>query len=226
MSSEAGKEVARLRDVFNHLPYDVITYGVLLNPDMSVSGCKIPGSKFANAGTLNKRMANQFAYSQSMMEKHPDLKEAYEAKLKFRAAFKGSSTDIEKVKAAMESCDKLMDDMETLLGKVKEKYGIPDSWLVGPRFSAADVTFTVLLHRLELLGLEERFYPKNKRPHIYDYYQRLLERKSVQQVISEEKKIMSLVIGSKLMKGLPYVAGIVVIGVAAVAAFTIMKRRT
>ncbi|KAK3085834.1 hypothetical protein FSP39_009373 [Pinctada imbricata] len=221
--SDAGKEVARLRDVFNNVQYEIITFGVIRNPELSVTGPKIPVSPAAMKKRIEMMLTSQTAYIKSMSERHPDLRDSYRAKLEAKTSRIQKTTDVDQIREAMKKCKVVFDDVEQLLGNLKKKYGIPDVWLVGPRFTAADVTFTILLHRLELLGLESRYFPQDKRPHIHDYYQRLLERKSLQEVLKEEKRIMVIMMSTMLKRKLPYVAAVVAIGVAIGAAFFTMK---
>ena len=61
-----------------------------------------------------------------------------------------------------------------------------ETWLVGPTFTAADVTFAILLQRLVLLGLEDRCFSKDKRPNVFDYYERIKKRKPYQCVEKDE----------------------------------------
>ena len=61
-----------------------------------------------------------------------------------------------------------------------------DTWLVGPSFTAADITFAVLLQRLDMLGLDDRLFSKDKRPNISGYYQKVQQRKAFQQMVEEQ----------------------------------------
>ena len=50
-----------------------------------------------------------------------------------------------------------------------------DYWLCGNTFTTADLHVTILLLRINLLGLDER-YISSKRPHLCEYRDRLMER--------------------------------------------------
>jgi glutathione S-transferase len=65
--------------------------------------------------------------------------------------------------------DKILDRMEEMLAANGE-------WIVG-EFSLADIAVAPYLFRLSALG-EERFWSRQKRPHVADWYKRILGRKS------------------------------------------------
>ena len=50
-TSNVGKEVERIRKLLATIEIEVITYGIIKNPEMSVSGMKMKTSKFGKDGS-------------------------------------------------------------------------------------------------------------------------------------------------------------------------------
>lgn len=87
-----------------------------------------------------------------------------------------------------------------------------DWWLCSPNFSIADVALTVLLDRLNALGLQERFWSNNKRPNVELYFKRVQSRDSYQKAIPS-----SLIHLQLLLMMTPRVVGVGACVMAAVA---------
>jgi hypothetical protein len=51
------------------------------------------------------------------------------------------------------------------------------------RFTVADIGLTILLDRLNRLGLEQHFWEAGKKPHISQYYHRVQQRESYKKTI-------------------------------------------
>ena len=66
-----------------------------------------------------KRIEAQHAYIRAMMEKHPDLREHYQEKLDFKDDISDKTSSKERVSKAFDSCDVILAEIESLLGKVK-----------------------------------------------------------------------------------------------------------
>ena len=56
-------------------------------------------------------------------------------------------------------------------------------WLCCDRFTVADIGLTILLDRLNRLGLEQHFWEAGKKPHISRYYCRVQQRDSYKKTI-------------------------------------------
>jgi glutathione S-transferase len=72
-------------------------------------------------------------------------------------------------------------DIEVLLDDIERRLD-PGPWIVGP-FSLADVTIAPYMFRLSALG-QDRFWSRERRPRIYDWYQRLSARPAFQTAVS------------------------------------------
>lgn len=74
---------------------------------------------------------------------------------------------------------KVLDEVDAVLKEVEEqlvKNQGSEKWLVSEKFTVADVSLTILLERLNQLGLEQRFW--ENRPNIAAYYSRVKQRES------------------------------------------------
>ncbi|KAK9502895.1 hypothetical protein O3M35_011582 [Rhynocoris fuscipes] len=56
--------------------------------------------------------------------------------------------------------------------------GEPDKWLVSERFTLADIDLTILLERLNVIGMDERAWGNSKRPCIAKFWNRVRQRPS------------------------------------------------
>ena len=56
-------------------------------------------------------------------------------------------------------------------------------WLCTDKFTVADISLTILLERLNQIGLEPRFWTNGIRPHIEEYYRRGRGRDSYKQTV-------------------------------------------
>lgn len=86
-------------------------------------------------------------------------------------------------------------------------------WLCSDRFTIADIELTILLERLNQLGLESRLWSNGRRPYIEKYYERVKQRESY------KKTIPSLLVLIKLLfTQSPIYAGIGIFTAVAVIA--------
>ena len=98
-------------------------------------------------------------------------------------------------------------------------------WLFGPMFTAADISLTVLLHRLKILGLDTNFYPAQSAPCINQYYYHVRKRAAFQKIEKEIANLKLTLVWENFKSASPYIAGAV--GVAAViGAGVIIYRKT
>lgn len=61
-----------------------------------------------------------------------------------------------------------------------------DRWLCCDRFTVADISLTILLDRLYLLGLETRLWTDGKKPGITRYYERVRQRESYKKTVPSQ----------------------------------------
>lgn len=222
-SSPVGKEVARLWKLINAVKVEIVTFGVVNFQDLSKSGLHpmAQGMK----GFLGKRSDEIKKNLTALADKYPDLRDAYNVKIESAFNFQQNYQNRELVVQVLNDLEKTFDEMERTLKKVIEEQGVSDPWLVGPRFTAADIALTTLLDRISFLGLAERYFTPEVRPLLYSYFKRLGTRKSVQQVRAGIAGIPRLFILRKLKKSSPFVVGALAVGIAAAVAYNIVNKK-
>lgn len=92
-------------------------------------------------------------------------------------------------------------------------------WLFGPMFTAADISLTVLLSRLSLLGLDTYYFPKDSCPQVHHYYTQVQKRPAYLNLQTEITNIRLSLLWENVKSASPYVAGLAGIGMVAAGAF-------
>lgn len=87
-------------------------------------------------------------------------------------------------------------------------------WLFGPMFTAADISLSILLHRLTLLGLDTNFFPAKLAPCTHQYYYQVRKRPAFQKIEKEVSNIKLTLVWENLKTASPYIAGAVAMGAA------------
>lgn len=221
-SSPVGKEVAHLWKLINAVKVEIITFGVVNFQDLSKSGLHPMAQGMKGLGKRFDEIKKKLT---GLADKYPDLRDAYNVKIESAFNFQQNYQNRELVVQILNDLEKTFDEIERTLKKVTEEQGVSDPWLVGPRFTAADIALTTLLDRISFLGLAERYFTPEVHPLLYSYYQRLGTRKSVQQVRAGIAGIPRLFILRKLKKSSPFVVGALAVGIAAAVAYNIVNKK-
>ncbi|XP_033754475.1 ganglioside-induced differentiation-associated protein 1-like [Pecten maximus] len=209
IDTRIGKEVDKWRQKFKALQIDVITFGIVFHPELSLTGIKVPSvlSKAINSESMrNSRQALQ-----KKAVKYPEHRENFLAKMTMHDKRMGKIENKEVVIQYLNELDTLFDQIESRLAETRKEQGVSDSWLVGSRFTLADINLVILLDRLSFLGMEERYFTPSKRPLTYDFYVRIGKRKSVQQLRKKFQSTLKIMLTRMLKKAFPTVVGILVV---------------
>ncbi|XP_046577038.1 ganglioside-induced differentiation-associated protein 1-like [Haliotis rubra] len=175
VDTDVGKDVARWRSLLTtEVPIELITFGLFYNPEMSVTGINAPIK--LTKDDMRERSAEAAKALMALAEKMPDVKDNIERKLKGMEKRKDLITDTEKVAAKIDELQAVFDKVEQ---KLKESGG--GAWLCGNDYSAADITLTVLMNRLVLLGILPLFL-KETRPLVAAYWGRAEARGCMKQL--------------------------------------------
>ncbi|XP_006816451.1 ganglioside-induced differentiation-associated protein 1-like [Saccoglossus kowalevskii] len=144
-----------------------------------------------------------------LASENPDLSDAYAKKKEWGLAFP-ESPDAELLDAALKMTNDVLTKLEEDLTTRKMEES-PDTtwWLVGTTFTTADIYWATILHRLEQLGLEQRYWANGKRPHVSYYLDRIKQRANLS--VTEQTGFMGFV--GRVKKRWPWMA--VPIGVVA-----------
>ncbi|KAK3586748.1 hypothetical protein CHS0354_014779 [Potamilus streckersoni] len=221
-NSELGRNVAEFRKKLDGIAVDVLTYGIILHPHLSPSGCHISG---AVQTSMKENFARRLQLLTELVTKHPDLRDAYLAKSQLAAQKYDIINDEAQVKCHMDDLEKTFKEVEQQLKKIKEaSRDIADeTWLFGPMFTAADISLAVLLNRLTLLGLDSHYFSQDKYPFIHAYHQQVQTRPAFQVIQKEISNLQLSLIWENLKAASPYIATVTGIGVAAGLGFIIYK---
>jgi glutathione S-transferase len=101
---------------------------------------------------------------------NPDLAEIYDFKIEDLRQWRTSIASPEEIAEAR-------DEMDTALGRVAVRLG-ESPYLAGESYSLADLAWTCIFARLEMLGLAGSFWGPERFPQIGAYYERLRSRPS------------------------------------------------
>ncbi|XP_077289097.1 ganglioside induced differentiation associated protein 1 [Arctopsyche grandis] len=110
-----------------------------------------------------------------------------------------------------EEYKKILDSVAEVLEKVESELANHDEegmWLCSKEYSIADISLTILLVRLDALGLDSYFWTNGKSKYIEKYYRRVQKRDSFKKTIPSFNQHMAILIGSQT----PLSIGIGIIG--------------
>lgn len=97
-------------------------------------------------------------------------------------------------------------------------------WLFGPMFTAADISLSVLLNRLSLLGLDGRYFSTSKCPCIHQYYWQVKKRPAFQRIEKEIANLKMTLFWENVKTASPYIAGAVTLGAAVGTGYYVYKK--
>ncbi|XP_071174726.1 ganglioside-induced differentiation-associated protein 1-like isoform X2 [Mytilus edulis] len=205
LNTPVGKEVQRLRQFIGGIRIEITTFGLFFNPDLSTSGVKVPKSYLKHLKGSSEKNVNSL---EEAALKYPDLRDSYIAKAEKSRQFFADAANKELVVQCLEEIEQKCDHLEECLRKSKNTVQGDEFWLTGPDFNAADILLVVFMDRMVKLGLEGRYFCETKRPLLYDYFQRIGHRQSVQLLRTEVKKLVSMFIWNRIKATVPYVAAL------------------
>ena len=62
-------------------------------------------------------------------------------------------------------------------------------WLVGKSLTGADITAAIFMHRLHLLGIDNRYFSGTKRVIVRNYFYRLLQRPAMKKTVATAETV-------------------------------------
>ncbi|XP_046660311.1 ganglioside-induced differentiation-associated protein 1 isoform X1 [Homalodisca vitripennis] len=178
---EIRQRVLHFRNLLDPIPANVITIGSFLHPKF-VGKPKAPfiaPVRKALVAGEEKNVANL----RKLAEKHPNIK---------RILLEKAEVQEKKHQLVMDeaSFEKLLDQVDTALQEVEKELASRSEndprWLCSERFTVADISLTILLDRLYLLGLETRYWSDGKKPGIARYYARVCQRDTYKQTVPSQ----------------------------------------
>ncbi|OQV17246.1 putative Ganglioside-induced differentiation-associated protein 1 [Hypsibius exemplaris] len=214
-----------LREAIDEVPVEFITYGYFRHAEL-LEKIKVPDF-------VRKHLGDRFFQRQTQLarqiQKHPELRASYTAKLRRVEANDEKVDDIHAINGALNEVEAILDKIEEHLRMNTSVAARKDWWLCSAEFTIADISLAILLSRLYFLGLAQRFWSIATRPYLAIYYQRLNDRASYQKVAITHITTGDLISlgGSSLLLsyGLPALGVATVVGALTLAAVLFLKRR-
>ncbi|XP_073968882.1 ganglioside-induced differentiation-associated protein 1-like isoform X2 [Rhodnius prolixus] len=168
------QRVNHFRELIDRIPANTVTMGAFYHSEFI---CKpklpfiAPVRAFMRAGfektaeRLTKLAEAMPQYRETLLNKAEDHAKTYK-----------TVKDKEAYTRLLDEVDNTLQEVEDQLFQNKDS----SSWLVCPEFTAADVSLTTLLYRLDVVGLSRKFYSAGRRPCVEAYYDRVSTRPSFQ----------------------------------------------
>ncbi|CAH1780390.1 unnamed protein product [Owenia fusiformis] len=215
--SKERQQVDEFMALFNPLRVDLITYGCILNPELT-DGMVFPNLMRQRAMTMLVTNAERL---EVLKRENPKLKDVYQSKIDGWVDRKKTMTDIRAVAEIIDNeLAPLMGKIETTLAQRYEASGVNGTWLCSDTYTAADNYLAVLLQRLHFIGLSKRFIESNI--YINRYYKQLKQNKNFYDVCIRIAIQMHVV--QKLQALKPYVAGLAAASVVAGLGYFLYKK--
>ncbi|GFG38618.1 hypothetical protein Cfor_09222 [Coptotermes formosanus] len=176
---EMRQKVLHFRTVIDHIPAGTVTMGSFFHPEF----CQNPKQPFIRAVRKSLMAAEKNSANILRMhaERNPDIQDILLQKAQFQETKHVSVTDKEEFKKILNQVDAALSEVEKELESHTEDQ--QNWWLCCDRFTVADIGLTILLDRLNRLGLEQHFWEAGKKPHISQYYHRVQQRESYKKTI-------------------------------------------
>ncbi|GAB1600708.1 ganglioside-induced differentiation-associated protein 1-like [Argonauta hians] len=198
-SFEVGQEVSRIRKLLDSVKVDIITYGIIMHEELSITGCKLP---YYVQKTIKENYSSQLGIMLKLAEHNPSFRDTYLSKSQQMAQRFEQIMDTEQVMQELENLEDVLDEMETIIMSSSEGSTDYDQelWLFGSRFTAADISLIVLLNRLVMLGIDSRYFSEDRRPYLLKYHKQQLERPSVNRLSKEIQSIRKAMYWQSILK--------------------------
>ncbi|XP_073968783.1 ganglioside-induced differentiation-associated protein 1-like isoform X3 [Rhodnius prolixus] len=162
--------------IIHELPADVITIGSFYHTEF-VRSPKLPFI-YPVRRHMKTVTAKSLAKLKTLLEKGHEAGETLKLKIEFLEKLEATIKDKEAFSKVLETVDRVLDEVEQQLW---DNQGKAEMWLICPRYTLADIGLTTLLERLNVLGLEDRYWGRTKRPCLAGYWERARQRQSYKQ---------------------------------------------
>ncbi|KAG8180090.1 hypothetical protein JTE90_027870 [Oedothorax gibbosus] len=163
----------RMRDLLDNLPIQLVTYGCVLHQELTGQIEYSPQEVKVKQGihATQERLLND------LIGKYRDFKDYYLVK----------KSGLDKIRAMIADPNEVVKavlDVEYALNTVEKELAThqgdkKDWWLCSDKFTIADISLCILLHRCQKIGLIDKFFqPAGSFPNLRRYYQRVQQRDS------------------------------------------------
>nr|XP_018902492.1 PREDICTED: ganglioside-induced differentiation-associated protein 1 [Bemisia tabaci] len=196
--SEVKVKVIQYRDLLDEVPIGLLTKGSFFHPEF-LKNTMPPfvgayRTKFHESFLKKAEALRGLATSDS----NSNIKEILLGKAEKHEEELAKCMDKELYKSTLDDVDLVLDEIEKELFSHDE---MDDWWLCSDRFTVADISLSLLLHRLNSIGLSHRFWGNGKRPLLENYFNRVTQRESFIKTIPSLQSPPSLDLSSQLLVG-------------------------
>lgn len=222
LETSLGQEVRDFRMMLDNVNVPLITLGVLANRKFCVENITSP-----ILTNYDRKRAEQFydsSYNKLLKKRKscsPELRPAIDRKLEKWREQLASFCNESKVAECLDDLEQVFDKLDSRLAQSKQEAGeSKEHWLFGGNFTAADITATMLMYRLKLIGMAPRYFSATTRPAVLEYYTSLMNRPAAQKMVAVSNSVSSYLyrqtlksFGKKALK-IGVVIGLVALGYA------------
>lgn len=188
--SGVRQKVNHFRNIIDEIPANVVTIGSFFHPQL-VGKPKLPF-----IAPVRRQMAAHENNSSKILRQYAEKNSEGREMLLQKAAAQDKKhltiTNLAEFTKLLDQIDVVLTQVEEELSKHEEEH--PDWWLCSDRFTVADIGLTVLLERLNNIGLDERFWTNGKRPHIEKYFEKVKKRESYKQTMPSKMFFFKMVL--------------------------------
>nr|UUV68093.1 glutathione S-transferase [Dendroctonus rhizophagus] len=208
---ELRQKITYFRGIIDKINGNVLTIGSLLHPELATGSKKVPF-----IAPVRKQLVNADKNSATNLRKYaqdnPDAREMLLEKAENQEKKHEKMQNKEEFVAILKETDKVFDEVEAELAQHADKL---NWWLCTDGFTVADVSLTILLVRVNQIGMEPYFWTNGKRPHVERYFIRVQERDSYKKTVPTTfslvktifKTQMPLIIGVSIAAAIALIVG-------------------
>lgn len=182
------ERILHFNSLIARLPIGAITMGVFLHPDVSGDAVQPPLDRVTGA-TIAATNRTVRTVIQSLVEQQHPLADGL---------LQRNAAQERRVGALQNRAEfvKLLDSVHAVLTEVEEQLREQQSaWLCCEHFTVADLSLSVLLHRLNVLGLANLLWsqsePEKRRPNVAQYVTNVMGRESFQRIVEAQLTVQT-----------------------------------
>ena len=174
---------------FLQIPLNEISHGLAFHPRLSPNPpdlYKDPASVSLVQDMVHRRVATLRQKAEDEAENNPAASSELRQKAaRYEADALPTMLDEDKYVNLLGSVANTLDKIEEQLTSTLSLEDECPGWLLGPSFSAVDIALAVILNKLALLGFQERFWARGRRPHIHKFLKEIQRRASFSKSIPD-----------------------------------------
>ncbi|GBN45280.1 Ganglioside-induced differentiation-associated protein 1 [Araneus ventricosus] len=179
------QNMERMRDLLDNVPIQLVTYGCIFNPSLTGKMKLTPQEIKIRQGVFT---AHENILT-DLCEKNKEFKDYYLVKKNNLARLTALITDENEVGKGILDVEYALNEVEKAL--VSHEGDKKKWWLCSEKFTIADISLCILLTRLQILGLADKFFKDSNLPHVQDYFKRAQQRDSFKKTMNQGDGIVN-----------------------------------